>query len=221
VSEKPTSADSGGLEYPGSPRFDASRDDPSSNDALSDDDRRRVAVELLSVAFGIAFAVTLLVDLFINRSLSWSLYAATAIVAAWLVGAMPLILYRHPWILFAVLGPSLVFLVFLMDVFDGRLGWFLWYGLPISLCFEISVVSVAALICTQRRKGLNVVALILCGSAFFCFGIETAVDLNQPHSLSYDWSVVVALALVPTAGILFYLHYRIVNRASLKKLFRL
>lgn len=219
VPGKPESADAGGVRYPEPPRHSEAPAGPG--DELSASDRRRVAVELLSVAFGIALVVTLLVDLFVNRSLTWSRYASVSIAGAWLVGAMPLILYRRPWIVFAVLAPSLFLLVFLLDAFDGRLEWFLGYGLPIVACFEAALAAAAALVGVQKRKGLNVLAVVLCAAAFLCFGIETTVDLNRLGSLSYDWSVVVSLALIPTAAILFYLHYRIVNRASLRKLFRL
>lgn len=226
VGERPPAADAGGVSYPedaagvssgdvaGAPRVDDS-------EALSAAERRRIAVELLSVAFGIALVVTLLADLFANRAVSWSRYSSVGIVGVWLVSAMPLILYRRSWILFAVLAPALAALAFLVDVFDGRIDWFLGYGLPFVLSFAAAAAGIGALVGAQRRKGLNVVALFLCGAAFLCFAIETTLDLNLRHSLSYGWSAVAAFALLPTAVLLFYLHYRVVNRATLRKLFRL
>ena len=214
VSENPAEAlpATGGLAYP---------PDASIPNDLTAGERRHVAVELLSVAGGIALGVTILADLFTSGGFSWSLYSSVGIVALWLFSAMPLILRRYPWVLFAVLAPSLVLLVFLLDIFDGRLGWFLGYGLPIVLALEACVAAGGAVIASFRRHGLNAVAVVLSTIALFCLFLELIIDLNQLGRPSMDWSVVTAFALVPTAALLFYLHYRIVHQASLRKLFRL
>ena len=190
-------------------------------DDLTASERGRIAVELLSVALGIALAVTILADLFSAHRLTWSLYSSVGICMAWLLSAIPILFHRHPWVVFSILAPSLVILVFLLDIFDGRLDWFLRFGAPIVLLLEACSAACGALIVAMKRKGLNIIAVLLAGVSVFCFGIETVVDLNAEGFLSPSWSVVVAFAMVPMAGILFYLHYRIVHRASLRKLFRL
>jgi len=188
-------------------------------EALTRDERGRIALELLTVAFGIALAVSLLADLFSARSFTWSRYSSVVLVGAWLFSAMPLIFRRRSWLSFAVLAPSLVLMVFLVDVFDGRITWFPSYGLPLALAAVAGVAGAGAIIAAMRRKGLNVIAVVLSFAALFCFGVEVILDLHSRFALT--WSVVVAFALLPSAGILFYLHYRIVHRASLRKLFRL
>lgn len=222
VAEKPAAADAGASDYPAAAVAESGPADAEDrSEALSGAERRRIAVELLSVAFGIGLGVSVLADLFANRGFSWSRYSSIGIVGVWLVSAMPLILYKRPWLLFAVLAPSLLALVFLLDVFDGNVSWFLGYGLPIVLGFAAVAAGLGALVGAQRRKGLNVVSFFLCGAALLCVAVETTIDLNANGALSYGWSVVVSFALVPTAALLFYLHYRVVNRASLRKLFRL
>jgi hypothetical protein len=188
---------------------------------LSGPERRRVAAELLSVAFGVALAVSFLADLFANHAVSWSRYSSVVIIAAWLFSAMPLIFYGRMWILYAVLAPSLVAFIFLLDAVDLRITWFLGYGLPIVVALIGLVAAAGGIIGGLKRKGLNALGVFLGGAALFCICIEGIVDLNTIGSLNLDWSVVVSFALVPTGGLLFYLHYRIVNRASLRKLFRL
>ena len=175
----------------------------------------------MSLTFGIALIVTILANLFLNKTFSWSRYSAVIIIGVWLASAMPLLLLRKPWRLFAVLAPSLVILVFALDVFDGHLEWFLGYGLPITLLLAGTLAGMGAILAGIHRRGLNTISIILCAIALFCAGLEVILDLNRHGRLSFDWSVIVAFALVPTAVILFYLHHRIVNKASLKKLFRL
>jgi len=208
-----------GESIPAYPSTDQTIDAALPPEALTRDERGRVALELLSVAFGIALGVSLLADLFSAHGFTWSRYSSVAIVGAWLFSAMPLVFRRRGWLLFAVLAPSLALMVFLVDAFDGWIGWFLFYGLPLVLAAEACVAGAGAIIAAMRRKGLNVIAVVLSFVALFCFGVEVVLDLNSRFALS--WSVVVAFALLPIAGILFYLHYRIVHRASLRKLFRL
>lgn len=230
VQERPVAADAGAQVYPparealeqprkGKPA--GSGEKPLSLGDLSSLDRRRIALELLSLTFGIALIVTLLANLFLAKSLTWSRYAAVVIIAVWLVSAMPLILAGKPWRLFAVLAPSMLVLVAAIDAFNGRLDWYFGYGLPITLLLAGTLAGTGAIMAGIHRRGLNTISIILCAVAIFCVGLELIIDLNRLGRLSFDWSVVVAFALIPTAVILFYLHHRIVNKASLKKLFRL
>ncbi|MFH2114774.1 MAG: zinc-ribbon domain-containing protein [Spirochaetota bacterium] len=218
VQERPSVADAGAQAYPPVQEIP---DRPASIKDLSSFDRRRIALELLSLTFGIALIVTVLANLFLNKTFSWSRYSAVIIIGAWLASAMPLILVRRPWLLFSVLAPSLLVLVFALDAFNGHLEWFLGYGLPITALLAGTLAGMGAILAGIHLRGLNTLSIILCAIAIFCVGLEVVIDLNHYGQLSFDWSVVVAFALIPTAVILFYLHYRIVNKASLKKLFRL
>ena len=220
VPERPVAANAGAQDYPAAKEV-IDQNIKISMKELSSFDRRRIALELLSLTFGIALVVTILANLFLNKTFSWSRYSAVVIIGAWLASAMPLILVRKPWLLFAVLSPSLMILVFALDVFNGHLEWFFGYGLPITVLLAGTMAGMGAILASIQRRGLNTISIILCAIAIFCVGLEVIIDLNRYGQLSFDWSVVVAFALVPTAIILFYLHHRIVNKASLKKLFRL
>ncbi len=201
---------------------DSQTDEASPLDnTLTHEERRHIAVELISVALGIVLGVTILADLFTRHGLTWSRYSSVGLVALWFFTAMPLILHRHPWILFAILSPLLIALIFLVDAFDGRITWFLGYGLPIGLLFEICVTGAGTLVAVLRRRGLNVIGIILSFVSLFCVGLEGIINFQIKHTLSVRWSVIVAFALVPVAALLFYIHYRIMHRASLRKLFRL
>ncbi|MBN1241878.1 MAG: hypothetical protein JXA15_04125 [Spirochaetales bacterium] len=195
--------------------------DPEDRYHLTATERRRIAVELLSLAFGLAGAVIILVDLVVNQRLGWSLYALVSVGFAWLVSAMPLILYGKPWLVFTVLAPALPLFLFLIDVFDGRgIGWFLPYGFPIAGAGLAAVASVGAVVGASRRKGLNVIATVFLGAAIFMLILEGILDLNR-GGLSPYWSAIAALALAPTAVVLYFLHGRVLRGADLRKVFRL
>jgi hypothetical protein len=188
---------------------------------LSPREKRVLTVELLSVSLGIVLAVTVILDFLISGTITWSRYTSLVIVMAYLCSAMPLILWGHPWLVFAVLGPSLVLAVFLWAVCTGDLSWFLLPALPIALLTEAVVVASATLIRVSKTHGLNVVAIVISAVAVLCAGIELSLEFHLGEPAGLSWSAIVVCSVVPVAGFFFYLHYRIMRQASLRKLFRL
>lgn len=195
--------------------------DPEDLEKLSPREKRTIVVEIFSVCTLIASFVTVMVDLFLSRRLSWSVWPALSLALVWLVVCIPLILAKHPWLVFSVLGPSILLFVFLLDILDGRLSWFLPLGMPIVLVVEAGALASAVLIAATKQKGANVLGIVIAAVAFVCVGIEVALNLNYLHRFMLSWSAVVGIACLPVSGFLFYMHYRIVKRASLRKLFHL
>ncbi len=188
---------------------------------LSPPQQRKVAFELLSVAGGFGLVIPILVNLFASRHLSWSLWSSVGVALFWSLSALPLLFWRKPRVLITVVLPVVLALVACFDLINGSFEWFPNLGAPLILLVSAVVGGVAAIFRVYRHRGLNVVALFVAACAVLLFGIELIVDFYLDRHLDLGWSIVTALALIPTSGFLFYLHYRIVDRASLKKLFRL
>lgn len=188
---------------------------------LSFAERRKVAMELLSVSFALALTITLALDVLFVPGLSWSLYVTIILVLTWLFSFMPLAFWGHPWLLFSVLGPALPLGLIAWGLCVGSLSWFLPVGLPIVVSFEAVSVSVLVLLGIMRPRGLNIPGLILAGSGLLCVGIDVPVHHAITGNWGLTWSLVVAFSVFPVAGLFFYLHYRILKKASLRKLFRL
>jgi hypothetical protein len=193
--------------------------DADIGEKLKPEDLRKVIVELLSVSLGIILVMTLMIDFLLTGGLSWSRYSSIVLAVIWLASAIPLILWRHPWLVFSVLAPSLVLAVMLCLV--PRMALFVNVALPITLLLEALVAASGTLASRQKVKGLNAVGIILTAIAIACLGIDSCLALYSSGRISFSWSIVVAISAIPVAGFFFYLHYRIINRASLKKLFRL
>ena len=190
-------------------------------DGLKRSERSRLALELLGLVFGIALVTTLLVDLFVNQALGWSRYSSAAIAAAWAYASAPITLRKKPrQALTALFGITLA-LILGLDAADARLSWSLSIGMPIAIVGFCGFALAAAAIRKAKRKGLNVLGVALGCVAFVALGVELVLDLAALGRPDLRWSVVVAFALIPSSTLLFYLHHRITDRASLKKLFRL
>lgn len=195
--------------------------DPEDQSQLTPREKRTIFLELYTICSLIAAIVVLAIDLLVDQRLRWSLYPIVSFACLWLLVCIPLILAGHPWLILSVLGPSTLLFLFLLDTIDGRVEWFLPLGLPLGLLLEIAIVACGTLTVTARRKGINIIAITLVGAVFVCMGVDIMVNLYLQHVFLISWSAIVVLAGIPLAGFLFFMHYRIVNRASLRKLFHL
>jgi hypothetical protein len=207
-------------EVGGAPGYPESARDHDDFEGLTAPDKRKIFIEVFSVCSLIAVFVIAGIDLLLERSLTWSAIPIASLAALWLAVCVPLLLRSRPWLVLVILGPALFLYVLCIDLFEGGgLAWFPGMGAPIVALAEALAVGCGAIGAASRRKGLNIVALSLLAIAAFCLGLETIINLNLAHRAFLSWSAVVATAAIPVAGFLYYLHYRIINRASLRKLF--
>lgn len=179
---------------------------------------RALAVEALSVVFGIAALLCVGIDLYAEGRLGWSPVVLVGLAMGWLLACMPLILRGKPWLVFAVLCPGELALLLLLDLADGGGAWFLRCGLPIYLASVGALTAVVVLASASRRKGLNLLALAAAGAAALCLAVEAVLSLAAGGPFALRWSLFVAAAALPASGLLFYAHYRLFRRPLRRKL---
>lgn len=202
---------------PGSP--EAGAEEPA---APGDERRggrgRALAVEALSVVFGMAALLCAGIDLYAEGRLGWSPIVLVGIAMGWLLACIPPILKGKPWLVFALLCPGELALLFLLDLADGGGAWFLRYGLPIYLASAGALTGVLVLAAASRRKGLNLPALAAAGAAAVCVAVESVLSLAAGGPFRLRWSLFVAVVALPATGLLFYAHYRLFRRPLRRKL---
>jgi len=195
--------------------------DPEDAYRLSKAERRRIGIELLTLAAALATAALFLVDLLPDATLGWSSYAVASVVLGWIVSITPLALYGRPKPALAVIGAAILAFMMVIDGFDGATGWSLSLGLPIALAGFMSIAATAAVMASRPVKGINLLGIGALGLAGFLVALEAIIRLALGTSAKPYWSLVAALALVPVAVFLFYLHGRVLSGADLRKIFRL
>jgi hypothetical protein len=111
--------------------------------------------------------------------------------------------------------------VFFWALFSGGIGWFVPAGLLITAIIEGAIVSAGAIIAAMSRKGLNALAVALDAVAFLCAGIDAVVSIFLQRDGCISWSLVVLMSVLPVSVLFYYLHYRVMKRANLHRIFRL
>lgn len=195
--------------------------DPEDKENFTASEGHLMVWELLSVSFGIAALAVSVVDLAESSGLQWSLYPLASIALAWILLTI-LLRARGPSLLAISLAAlSIPAYLLVLDLLRDGLGWFLTLGLPISLSAELIVGLSALAIARSSRLGANVAAIGLAAVAALCLSIEASIDLATMGRLSLGWSSIVLAALLPVSLFLFYLHYRILGKRSLRRFFHL
>lgn len=200
--------------------------DPQDTYRLSRAERRRIAVEILSLIAILGSGALLLINLLSSADLGWSRYAVASIVFGWTAACLPIALHGRPKAAVAAVGAASVAFLVVLDAMDGAIGWSLSLGAPIALTSFAAVLATATCIATRRVKGLNLLGIGAIGLAAYLVALESLLrigilGLERFGEARPYWSLVAALALVPVAVFLFYLHGRVTRGADLRKIFRL
>jgi Family of unknown function (DUF6320) len=159
------------------------------------------------IAFS-GIAVCTIVDLVIHRSLSWSLYADTSILASWICLTLILLAFRKNFIIIPGLLFTILLMLFLFDLFSPPLNWFLGIGIPVTIALFISVSIVVFLWKVAHFRGFNILALAFLVLSGFCIVSEVFIDKYLTGKVEIRWSAIVAVSILPIALVLLFVHYR-------------
>jgi hypothetical protein len=195
--------------------------DPDDAEHLTDLERRKIGLEVLSVSAIIATLAVSAVNLATAGALTWALYPLVSLGFAWVLGAALIGAFRPRILAFLLPGAALLLFLVGLDLIEGGLSWAPRLAIPIALDAEIAFGLAAFLSSRARRKGANVAAFFFIATSAVCVGIEVMTDLLAGGPVRLGWSSIVGFALVPVSVFLLYLHHRLGQKASLRKLFRL
>ncbi|MFO7850906.1 MAG: hypothetical protein ACQERS_07535 [Bacteroidota bacterium] len=186
---------------------------------LSERKSRIHAWELSAIIAFSANMICIIVDLVIVKGLNWSLYAVTAITGIWLfITAFAFLLKRTALLGISLAATTLAMLV-IFDLLSPPLVWFMGIGLPVSISFWILFVIFIFILRKLRSKGFNLLAIVFIELSALCIIIDIFIDLALFDHINIDWSAITAATLVPIAGVLFFMHYRMKRGKDLGSFF--
>jgi hypothetical protein len=188
---------------------------------ITPDEGRKIAWEVLTVAFGIAIAILFSINLLANRRLSWSLYPVSSFLFVWVCATALLALPHRKKIGFCLVAIAVPAYLVALGLITRNFSWAWRLALPIAIFTELNAAALALAIGLLKRKGLNVLACVFAGIALECIGLEIFIDLYLFDAIRLGWSTIIAIALGPISGFLLYLHVRVVKTTNLRRLFKL
>jgi hypothetical protein len=181
---------------------------PSDIILLHRKETRRHIWELSGIISFSGIAVCTIVDLVIGKNLHWSLFADISILASWIFLTLILLAFRRYYIIIPGLLLTILAMIFLYDLLNPPVDWFLGIGLPLTIALFIAVSIVMFLWKVAHFKGFNILAIAFLALSGFCIVSEVFIDKHLCNKVEIHWSAIVAVSILPIALVLLFVHYR-------------
>lgn len=198
-----------------------SNDYPSEIIQLQGKENRRYLWELSGILAFSGIAVCTLLDLLTGKGLNWSLFSDVSITAAWVILTLYLFAYKKTLILVTLQMLTIIAALFLIDLITPGKDWFFPVGLPLTIAAFIAAGIVIVLYRVVHFKGLNIIASAFIALSGFCIVSEIVFDNYRKGFLDLQWSLIVAVSVLPVALLFFFFHYRLKKGNRLDSFFHI
>lgn len=188
---------------------------------LQREENRKYLWELFGILAFSGIAVCTIIDLLISKRLRWSLLSDVSILSFWVIMTLFIYSYRRIFIIVSGLLTTILMALFLIDLITDGLSWFFPMGLPLTIAAFISTGIVLFLYRTPHFKGLNLIAAAIFIFSGFCVITEMATDKYLDGILNLQWSLIVAISILPVALIFLFYHYRLKKGNRLDNFFHI
>jgi hypothetical protein len=181
---------------------------PSDIILLHKKETRRHIWELSGIISFSGIVVCTIVDFVIHKSLSWSLYADTSILASWICLTLILLAFRKYFLIFPGFLLTVLTMLFLFNLISPPINWFYGLGLPVTMALFVAVIIIILLWKVAHFRGFNILAIAFLVLSGFCIVSEVFIDKYVSGRVDIRWSAIVAVAIFPIALVLLFVHYR-------------
>lgn len=194
---------------------------PSDILLLNRKESRRNLWELSAIICFSGIAVCAIVDLVMSKSLTWSLFVISSLLASWISFSLILLAFKKyfiiiPGLLITILGMLLAF-----DLIVKPLTWFFVLGLPLTISVFIFISIVVLFWRVAKFRGFNLLAFAFLILSGFCIVTEVFTDKFIFGIVNIRWSAIVAVSLLPISLILLFVHYRMKKGNRLDSFFHI
>ena len=183
--------------------------------------KRKIVWELIDIVLVSGVVVSFIIDLFINKQITWSKYTISTGIVLLINISLIIFMQKRMFLLLSGCFISTSLLLLLIDLFNHNIGWGLMLGIPIIFFIYLVVFFLSVLVRKSRQKGINIIAYSLMAAGILCMCIEGIITLHTYNLLKLQWSIIVLISVIPVSGILLYIHYRLKRVTNLKKFFHI
>ncbi|MBG0859665.1 MAG: zinc ribbon domain-containing protein [Bacteroidales bacterium] len=194
---------------------------PSDIIQLQKKENRRYLWELSGIIAFSGIAVCTILNLLISKGLKWSLLSDVSILTAWVILTLYQFAYKKPLLMVTSLILTTLLALFFIDLITTGREWFFPVGLPVAICAYISAGIIYVLYKIAHLHGLNILASAFIVLSGFCILTEMILDEFLDGSADIQWSLFVAVSVLPVAMIFFFYHYRLKKGNQLDSFFHI
>ena len=194
---------------------------PSDIIRLHKKENRRYLWELSGIIAFSGIVVCTIVELLLSKRLRWSLFSDVSISASWVILTLFQFVHKRTLMLVSFLMVTILAAIFLFDLISTGRGWFIPVGLPVTIAAFIAAGTIIVLYHAARLKGLNLIASALFLLSGFCILTEIVFDKYLNNVVHIQWSLFVAVSIIPVALVFFFYHYRLKKGNRLDTLFHI
>ncbi|MBN2521279.1 MAG: zinc ribbon domain-containing protein [Bacteroidales bacterium] len=193
----------------------------SDYESLTQKQRRKLFWELSGIILISGIIVTLIIDLIINKNITWSKYSITASLVIF-VNITLITFWRHKIILvFVGSFVSTSILLVLLDMYNLNIGWGVKLGIPFLFSLYFIILVLVILMRISNQQGFNMLACFFIAIGLLTMCIEGIISIYTKKVFYLHWSIIVMVCMIPISAILFFIHYRLKKGIDLKRFFHI
>lgn len=181
----------------------------------------RLYWELSVVILISGMVVTAFMDLLTSKEITWSRY--TLAIGLALIVNLSILFYWHRLLLVTLIASMLLqsLLFYLLDTAAFGMGWGTDLGIPLLFMIYLVGYLLSVVLKASKEEGLNIIGYFLIALGILTLGIEFILDRHFTGQVGLEWSLFVILSVMPIAGLLLFVHYRLKRGRELRRLFHI
>jgi hypothetical protein len=188
---------------------------------LTEPQKKMLFWEISGIILISGMFVTSLLDLIINKQISWSRYSIT--IGLFLLINISLISYMNKRVVLLLAGSfiSSSLLLLMFDYFNQYLNWGYKLGIPIIFFIYLIIFLLIVAIKKSKQKGINIIAYFLIATGILCICIESIISIHLINHIKLQWSLITMTSVFTVSGIILFIHFRLKKATDLKKFFHI
>lgn len=188
---------------------------------LTSDQKRKLFWEISGIILISGIIITLIIDFLSDHSLSWSKYPLAICSILFINITLISFFYQNHFFVLSGSFISSSTLLILLDLFTGELNWGISLGIPLLFGAYFVVYVLIILIKRSKNKGMNIIAYSLLATGLLSIVTEAFISKYRIKELHLEWSLIVMASILPIAGLLLYLHFRLRRGRDLTRFFHI
>jgi len=183
--------------------------------------RRKLFWELSGIILASGIIVSLIINLVLNKNITWSKYTTTIGIVALANITFIAFWQKKILLLFSASFISNSILLMLLELYNKNISWSTTFGIPLLFAAYVITLGLISLVKISRQRGLNIITYSLIAIGLLTICVEGIISINTINRLSFQWSIIVLACIIPVSAILLFIHYRLKKATDLKRFFHI